>query len=623
MKCKSVNITWIASFLLTSNGAFAGNLTPEEEEYRRGTRLAEINGDMPDAVPCHVLKVNPKFSFPQRIVTHVSNQNECYLGKCTPPEYAALKFLNIEDQSYDPGEKVYFIAAIWEPGADEDPSEEVEHVGWVSYRVGQVDELYDPVRHAKFGPLRTAGNLYWGERTQVSNGEVTPYIYERYYTVWEHTISGDIPVRKNEKRVGYEMCFKASTYGTSLTKDVDFPPAGVPKVWYSENEPPTYLGFIVTENATLQEYINKINTAEAVVLFLRDVTPIIGTACHAMDCIDSKDPVCWAEVGVDAASDIAMLLTAGGSSLTEIGKFGTAGRKIEAAGRGLGYATIGANLGLAAVEAQRGRFLEALGRSVGAGIDVGVLTFQKGIVRYKRLGKTSGACDKCPASLVETPKRPQSCIRTGEFRGSYDLAKANLKYQLQLEPRLGEYSDAWPELFRIDGRLPDDLSLEFGMVSRRERGTIPEHVQMQSSGRGWVSLSYKEGTEIFINSSANVDFAALSGRFPDVALSLDSVLDRKWKLVLEGPNGAGMNATPVKGAVTLEYKIVDTPGIKIAEPFGIPDEFEVTADYVLREKITHFRAWTWAETGNGRVIYAVSDWFPVPAAACLTRKVTQ
>lgn len=416
---------------------------------------SRVNERMLKRIPCHVLKVDPKMSFPK---SSVSVSWGCSGGRCTSATYQTLKFLDLAEQGLHSTDfkKVYFFGLIYKGGRyeyDQDGfslEDQERFVGWQGYRVKRITEKFDAGNpgHAK---LKT----------------------------WTHGVEGDVQPYKRCVGTGpcyvtYEMCYRMDGEPYPIRMPVE--PAdrntfseGRTEVVYSNGHSPTYLGYQVTRESVLNGYIGALNTAETGLIFLLNVTPILGTACSVYECSKKPDLGCIAGAGIDATSDVLMLVGLGVPAKL---------KKVQAAIKLTQHGTIAANAGLSLYYATQNDWEKAIGRSVVAGVDIGIIAYGKGVVRYRSLRQTTADvrcadCDlsmktvsdealpaQCPVDISETTELLPSCSTCkgglpqkdtfssmdlpalqADFGPTYSRPRANLLAPVTLASKLRSYYD--------------------------------------------------------------------------------------------------------------------------------------------------------------------------------------
>lgn len=351
--------------------------------------------------PCHLMGASPERAFPWSIVTG-ANQGirpvdmTCSEGRCSSGEYRRQRFLDIAWQRYSDGEKLYYMALFYKGGPNEFDEEGVSlenqerFVGWLSYRVKRDWEVYDPTNPAHKKISRSV-EARWKEMEY--NSEISPYIYEPW------------PPREQTKIVVTEMCYKVSApepYQATGVTDPRFSSNG--RVVYTAGDTPTYFGHAKTAAQDLNEFIQRMNMLEVGLTIVRDVTPILGTSCQALDCMTKPSLLCFSELGVDVVGDSLLLLGLGvPAKLT----------KVHHAIRMAQYASIAPNLGLSAYHASQNNWGAALGRAVSPLVDIGVLVTSRGAIRYRSLRQQTheAQCDNCSGGLDAASAPPRSCAR--------------------------------------------------------------------------------------------------------------------------------------------------------------------------------------------------------------------
>jgi hypothetical protein len=344
---------------------------------------------------------SPERAFPWSVVTGANQgytpaDESCADGRCTSIEYQRQKFLDIAWQRYRDGEKLYYVALFYKGGPNEfdEDGESLEDqerfVGWLSYRVKRDWEAYNPNNPAH---QRISRHIEARWKEMERNSEISPYIYEPW------------PPRDETKIVVTEMCYKTSEpepYQATGVTDPKFSSNG--KVAYTAGDTPTYFGHAKTASQDLSEFIQRMNRLEVGLTIVRDVTPILGTTCQAIECIEKPSLLCFSELGVDVVGDSLLLLGLGvPTKLT----------KVHHAVKTAQYGTIAPNLGLSAYHASQKNWGAAIGRAVSPFVDIGVLVAARGSIRYRSLRQKTQEtpCDNCYGGLDTAPAPPRSCSR--------------------------------------------------------------------------------------------------------------------------------------------------------------------------------------------------------------------
>lgn len=161
----------------------------------------------------------------------------------------------------------------------------------------------------------------------------------------------------------------------------DYPPVSgdssetVTRYNYAPTEPPTFLGYYVTQfGRSAKARARFFDNAELGVRLLGAIVPIAGTYHDAYLCDDWGGLDCWAELGINAGSDIAGVITLGSSKL--VSSPIKVGSKLYKTGIVLEYLTPVAEGSYAFYLGSKGEYEDAAIRALGAAstVSLGLLT---------------------------------------------------------------------------------------------------------------------------------------------------------------------------------------------------------------------------------------------------------
>jgi hypothetical protein len=429
-------------------------------ELNKSGILVQAIAQLPEKIPCHLLPIVGKdhpsltpqhFAFPRDIVhSHTVTLDGpgdlCLRDRCPPQKYAKLYPRDISHQTYDPGQKKYFLTMSYSELPDEASEEELrrieaepgEFVGYAYYNAIKISE---PFRR------ELVANYAWYARPEGDLGRKPseahlPYVHierregEGYFS-WEgrkanwnypFQTQDSLKQRCNENPdrcvFVYEMCFldQKSGYPNNVkleSDELDFAKnEGATSVGYAPfQDPPVYWGHLVTSQYSFEKIESFYNKMELTLLVTRSLLPG-SSAFEALACLDSSTLDCWAHAGISAATDIATIvipIAKSGQamrfvkSLTGVSakQLGTAGKhlyRIGAVGQGA----------LAAVHARRGEIAQSIGYALGPGIDIGVLAYTKFGFRFSTAKKWR-TFDECPEGVspdlpVVRERSPGVCV---------------------------------------------------------------------------------------------------------------------------------------------------------------------------------------------------------------------
>jgi hypothetical protein len=357
-----------------------------------------------DVMQCHKIGASPERSFPASLVVDRRDNWNCQWGRCDSRTYLSQPFLNIEDQEYIDGAKIYYMALFYKGGPNEfdEFGESLEDrevfVGWQMYRVRKEWEVYDPTKKAHSQISRRVEQAPpFGTRTPRAEGDITPYIF--------------IPWNQHKTYVVSEQCYKVGDpepYTVNLSAEDRANGFGSgSQVNYSAGDSPTLLGYIHTHNQDLARFIKLMDTLEVGLTVVAEVTPFVGTACSAYQCAKTPSLTCLGEVGLDVVGDALTVVALGvPAKLTKIHKVAQLTQ----------YGMIPPNLALSAYHANQGDWGKALGRAISPGVDLGFVAYTRGRIGYRSLRQKSKdlPCSTCQGDLGNTPatfcKKTSTCL---------------------------------------------------------------------------------------------------------------------------------------------------------------------------------------------------------------------
>jgi hypothetical protein len=369
-------------------------------------KLEFVRNAAPQEGPCHTLKVQPFQSYPAWVVSRDPwgynlagplggrLESTCPNGKCAPEIYAQREFLDILNQAYSRRGKVYFRPAFYtENGINQ------EFVGWLSYRVTKLKEKYDSKKHGSWGYREV--NQRGVSAKYNYDGATSPvrYNYSEMTRVGSNnTLTGPILRRVKKDFMIYEYCSNVTWhYAAGTVEHPEFRDAvGTISYNYPATSTPTYLGYRAFANKDQTDALERLALAETGVLFLRDITPLLGTGVRIYDCAQGGDITCWAEAGISAVGDAFLGLS-----------FLSASTKAANATKVLGYASIGGNYTMSGIYTARGEYLNAIASVVSGTVDVGVLRIGSEGITAGKLGTAipPQECPKVPAIVKASKTR--------------------------------------------------------------------------------------------------------------------------------------------------------------------------------------------------------------------------
>lgn len=504
-----------------------GRVVLTESDMRQRVSYASLK-----VAPCHMIGASPERSFPASQVMADGEEvwSPCFRGRCDSFTYGRQRFFNIEHQYYKPGEKIYYMALFYKGGPNEfsEDGESLEDrevfVGWQSYRVRKKWEIYDPTKPAHTQITRFFDRQNGDSRPpRVADGEITPYVWRDF--------ESSAGARRQE--VVYEMCYKVNDpedYRVRRSPG-DEPFGGSDDITYTAGDSPTLLGHLKTVRQDLEPFIRHMSELHGTLTFVWNATPLIGTACSAYSCLQQPNLVCLSEVGLDVTSDALMLVALGiPARLT----------KVAAAAKLAQYATIPPNLALAAYHGARDDWGRALGRAIQPGVDLGVLAYGRGAIRYRSLGQKSKnlPCSTCQGELRAGYDPQEICeLRPAPCNGSQcnpatgglpdeEIGREILRLANQLKKILGRVQISLDQFTSLNNEGVRRLHLLSRMLEQDDTalreilGGLPTRAQskvLAESKRRGVRLTLSDGGQDFaLPGEAVVRVKMLdSGRFID------------------------------------------------------------------------------------------------------------
>ncbi len=463
-----------------------------------------ISSQIPNGHPCNLVGADARYSFPRSLVaaagvkTHSkvgsTDTDKCPNGQCVSSKYSQLTFRNLELQNYRDGTKIYFAPLIYK-GAEEEYDEnglsledrEV-FVGWQMFRSKKIVEKFDEskpfYRNLRFVDRNNA-------QARLHSGDISPYIeMGRVDTMNSSRI---------EKQVHYEQCFKSQVldYRATLSnrEDIQYFGGGNRRVVYVENDTPVYFGYLYTYNQKFEDIMKDLNDTYDSVLFLANVTPIVGTTFSAFDCIKKPDLSCMAGVGLSVVGDTLFIITFGESALLKATYAGAAKK--------VGYGVFAAEYGLmayklASKDLTNDNIKDSLARVINPTLELGVLAASKGRIKFRSIRDKIKPlpCVVATSTLItgDRPTENFTCVNqvnyipehvaTGQaFGEDYSNTVAN---------NPGIYSDFGEMMvYNYTSKGPEEIVLERGIWPDKYKQplNIVDHLRTPGGGNKYMTYS--------------------------------------------------------------------------------------------------------------------------------------